>query len=218
MIPKKLVQMCGKHKIISMFEDKESKLKWLSAGRVAACVGGDCEITPNSILFFLGVSEESKDSYFIQYEQEKDLPNTSLAENVERLKYSLNINGDTLQPFATPHGILFVNIKSLAIFADSKEELTYKFTRWNKTPVLLVMEYNSLIGIIPPVMQDYEKLIDFVDKLSYNVDLADRNNFLSLEGKQVSLFDNDIVLYNKAQDNDATELPMRITKATRNKQ
>lgn len=203
MIPKKLVSMCGKRKIISMFEDKESKLKWLSAGNVAACVGGDCEITPNSILFFLGVSEENKDSYFIKYEQEKELPNTDLAETVERLKYSLNINGDTLQPFATSHGILFVNIKSLAIFADSKEEFTYKFTRWNKTPVLLVMEYDTLIGIIPPVTQDYEKLIDFIDKLSYNVDLADRNNFLSVDGKQVSLFDNDIMLYEKSENNDA---------------
>ena len=57
------------------------------------------------------------------------------------------------------------------------------------------MEYNNLIGIIPPVKQDYEKLIEFVDALSNLSSAAERNNFLSVDGKQVSLFDNDITFY-----------------------
>lgn len=141
----------------------------------------------------------------MKYEKEKKLPNDYSAETVQRLTYSLNMNGEPLQPFATQNGILFVRMKALAIFADSKEELIYKFTYWNETPVLLVMEYNNLIGIVPPVKQDYEKLIEFVDALSSLSDLADRNNFLSIDGKQISLFDNDIVLYEKTEDNDAEE-------------
>ena len=195
MILKKLIAMCKKHKIISMFEDSDSKLKWLSAGYIAVCLGGDCTLSPDDILFFLEVPEENKEKYFVEYEKEKDLPDPDKAETVERLQYSLNMNRDTLQPFATQQGILFVRMKILDIFADSKEELIYKFTYWNKTPVLLVMEYNNLIGIIPPVKQDYEKLIEFVDALSNLSSAAERNNFLSVDGKQVSLFDNDITFY-----------------------
>lgn len=188
MIPKKLVAMCGKHKIISMFTDRKSGLKWLSAGSVAACVGIGYEVTPNAVLFFLGVSEEKSDDYSIHYEEEKDMPDICSAQAAEKLKYSLNVNGDTLQPFETPQGILFVNIKSLDIFTDSGGEFEYKFTYWNETPVLLVLEYGILTGIIPPVRPNYESLLEFANVLRYNVDLAYRNDFL-LKNKQIGFFD-----------------------------
>lgn len=202
MILKKLIAMCKKHKIISMFEDSDSGLKWLSAGRVAVCLGGDCALTPDDILFFLEVPEESRDKYYVTYEENKSLPTIHTAETVERLTYSLNMNGEPLQPFATSRGILFVNMKSLAIFADSKEELKYRFTYWNETPVLLVMKYCDLIGIIPPVKQDYEKLLEFTHNLHSLSDLAERSNFLSVDGKQVSLFDNDVTFSDTPQDSE----------------
>lgn len=190
MILKKLIAMCKKNKIISMFEDSQRGLKWLSAGSVAVCLGGDCPFTTDDILFFLEIPEEKKTEYFIKHERDKALPNTAAAEDVERLEYSLNIHGDPLQPFKTSQGILFINMKLLAIFADI-EEVTYKFAYWNNVPVLLVMEYSELKGIIPPMKMDYDKLLDFADELCSLSGFAKSNGFLSIDGKQVSIFDNE---------------------------
>lgn len=193
MIFKKLTSMCKKRKTISMFEDDDNHLKWLSAGAVAVCLGEGCTLSTDDILFFLEVPEERKQRYFVRYEHEKTLPDATAAEDVERLIYNIQTDSKTLQPFKTSMGALLVDVKSLEIFADIKDDVEYKFTYWDNMPVLLVMQWTNIIGIIMPVKQDYKILVNFAADLYDLSSTARDNNFISIDGKQVSLYDDEAV-------------------------
>jgi hypothetical protein len=107
---------------------------------------------------------------------------------VERMRYSLNIEGVTVQPFMLSDGrILWVDMDWLAIFKDESDK-RYKFGMQNGAPVLYVCVNGMLIGIIGAVRINLECVGGFTRALSEGITKSYESGFLD-SGGQMTLMD-----------------------------
>ncbi len=123
MILKKMIDICRKEKYIRVFRDTKSGAKWLSGNSIAGVMDTEAALGAEEILYFMDLPETAAEAvYIMNVPGSLEVPTvTSYDPPLERLQYSLNCDGITIQPFVSEKGILFADIARLAVFSDVGE-------------------------------------------------------------------------------------------------
>lgn len=188
MVLKKMLQLCNREKeIVILYCGCQ---KFLCNGAVAADitrVAPEWDIT--DIIIALDVPEDKVEGYK-QIEKRIDNTPTDLFievndfEQLERLSYSININGVSYQPFRLPDRRLIVaDLELLSIFKDEGIK-TYRFGYIEKEqPTIFVCCDSSCIGLVAPSKIDLSHLKSFADTISAAAESSIKVGFMDAGGQ-----------------------------------
>ena len=190
MILKKMIDICKKEKYIRVFEDAESGAKWLSGESIAGAMETEVELGAEEILYFMDIPETAAESMNVINEPAPlTLPSiTSYDSPLERLQYSLNCKGTTLQPFVSEKGVLFADMSRLSVFSDVDNK-KYYLSKWNNTYCILIYSGVWMAGLVMTVIINVPEMIYFSDKLNETVKQAKRNKFCCAGAEKIDLLD-----------------------------
>lgn len=188
MVLKKMLQLCNREKEIAILYC--GCQKFLCNGEVAADI---TRIAPEwdiaDIIIALDVPEDKAESY---RQIEKRIGTTphdlfievSDFEQLERLSYSININGVSYQPFRLPDRRLIVaDLELLSIFKDEGIK-TYRFGYIEKEkPIIFVCCDSFCVGLVEPSRIDLSHLKSFTDTISDAADNSIKVGFMDAGGQ-----------------------------------
>ena len=185
----KLVKSCKKEKTIRV--EYFGEQKFLSNGSAAAditLIAPDWEVS--DFATSLGLDADMLDGYSTHNGEAHEREEIDIYELpwIERMRYSLNIEGRTVQPFLLSDGrILWVDMDWLAIFKDEKNK-KYKFGMLNNAPALYVCADGMLIGTIAALDVDLCCVGGFTKVLLDGINKSCESGFLD-RGGQMTLLD-----------------------------
>lgn len=188
MIMKKMLQLCNRAKEIAILYCGCQKL--LSNGYVAADI---TKIAPDwdidDIIIALDIPEEKAESYKQIEKRIGETPHDRLIEvsdfeQLERLSYSININGVSYQPFRlSDHRLIVADLELLSIFKDEGIK-TYRFGYIDKEqPIIFVCCDSVCIGLVAPSRIDLSHLKSFADTISDAADNSINVGFMDAGGQ-----------------------------------
>lgn len=190
MVLKKMIDICKKEKYIRVFEDSESGVKWLSGTSIAGVMDTEATLGAEEILYFMDLPETAAEAIHVENEPEPlTVPAvTSSDPPLERLQYSLNCDGITLQPFVSEKGVLFADMSRLAVFSDVDNK-KYYLSKWNDTYCILIYSGVWMAGLVTPMAMNVSEMIYFSGKLHDTVRQARKNKFCCAGMKEIGLLD-----------------------------
>lgn len=191
MILKKMLQFCKKYKTIEM--RYIGNQKFLSCGFAMMNISNIApEWNTQDCAIALDIDEDALDSYTIVQGDEfggvNNVADTYSLIPADRLRYSMNVDGDTLQPFKLSNGnIAFVKMEYLTIFKGENNK-AYKFQVQNESIKMYIFNDGLLIGMINPTKTDMASVYRFAKIITECAKTSFGNKFLDIGG-QVSLED-----------------------------
>ncbi len=189
MILKKMLAICKKNRTVCI--DRCGSQMFLDGG----CCGADItkvapDWTPEDCRIALEIDPEEFENWYTHDAREdgddKGELDMNSYEDLERLRYSLNMDGMSVQPFRTSDGnAIFVNMEYLSPFKDEGLK-TYKFNPETKS--VYICRDSWCIGIVMPLMLDLKTMKDFASQL-FNASANSLKRGLLDSGGQVSFDD-----------------------------
>lgn len=190
MLFKKLVDLCRKKNTIELWQGSDTA--WLSNGEVYAKLGENTDFDFADIICIMEITDEKAETInkLSQNFSKEDLYvfNPRAAEAIKPVRYSINCDGLSLQPFVTSKGIIFLSTKNMSIFRDIGCK-TYYLSEFRGLYIILVAVDNTTIGMIRPHCTDLETMHTFSNEFAHLVTEAYQNNFCDSGEHQYSLLD-----------------------------
>lgn len=178
MLFKKLVELCKKRLTVELWLDRD--ITWLSNGEVYAKLNEDTSFEFSDIICIMELPDEKAECITTSktefLKNEGHIFNPRQAEEIELMRYSINCDGLTLQPFATTKGVLFLPTKHMSIFRDVGCK-TYYLSEFRGGYIVLVAVDNTTIGMIRPHRANLEKMRDFSEGFRTQAAQAYENEF-----------------------------------------
>lgn len=189
MILKNMLAFCKKSKLIKIMYLGD--VKYLSDGYMAAYIGNAApDWTAKDCAIALDLSEDEQEKYALidECKHEHEPVYRDDLEKVEKLQYSLNMDGMPAQPFmCSDRSVFFVNQERIRVFKDEYPK-TYYIGGGKKTPLLYIEVEGRIIGMINPIKTNLEFMNDFVQNLSIGVKNSLEKCFCDAGG-QISITD-----------------------------
>lgn len=188
MVLKKMLQLCNREKEIAILYC--GCQKFLCNGEVAADI---TRIAPGwdiaDIIIALDVPEDKVEGYRQIEKRIGTTPHDLLIEvsdfeQLERLSYSININGISYQPFRlSDRRLIVADLELLSIFKDEGIK-TYRFGYIEKEkPFIFVCCDSVCIGLVIPSKIDLSHLKSFADTISDAADNSIKVGFMDAGGQ-----------------------------------
>ncbi|MCD8391547.1 MAG: hypothetical protein LUD03_06895 [Firmicutes bacterium] len=178
---KGMIGNCKKRKHIEILFYNE--VKFLSDGRSAMCIE---RIAPDwgirDIFTAMDLTEDAQEGFFTRNSETSENVNPDELVRLTRLMYSLNINGEPLQPFLFPDGrVIFVDLELMRVFRDEGNK--EYFCKPNDVPLIFIRADGGLIGTVFPTQVNLESVRMFLGQLAKGVDAAAEAGFLDAGGQ-----------------------------------
>ncbi|MCC8160093.1 MAG: hypothetical protein LIO53_02035 [Oscillospiraceae bacterium] len=160
-----MLKRCKKSKVVRI--EFLGGYKYLSNGFVSACIENSApKWTVDDCIIAIGVTEEEKEKYLITEEEKdngKSFDRDALTQ-IQRMQYSLNVCGTSLQPFILPDDrVMFINMDLLAVF---EKECGKQYLCDMKQPEKLYIASNGfVIGIVMPKELNLGSMEIFISEL-----------------------------------------------------
>ena len=177
----KIIQLCKAAKRITVFNDKDRHIQWISDGSALYPLLKLPRFTQENIFAFFDIHEEKQGKIF--FEERDELPTSvdisdSTKGDVPVVLEGTQIvyNGRTLVPVKGSTGTLLIDKKYLAPF---DEEVTYsERVRENGLPLIVAHEGMFLCGVIIPHTAD-AKLAEWLINIGETLRLNNSDNFIT---------------------------------------
>lgn len=182
----KVIKLCKKNMRIYIFHDTQMNY-WLSCYDVHINLGSAFSASEMDILALLELPPEKEDAVKMETDDELHTMPEPQDNPLERLPYSLNVDGATLQPFKCEYGRVFLDSEHINVFREFNKTgiVTYYLT---DCKTVNVYHNGDLVGVIEPQLIPYSKICSFASKLMKLTFKARKNGFYC-ESEQISLLD-----------------------------
>ena len=177
MILKEMLKLCKKSKRIRFIETENDI--FVSDEYVMANV---TEIAQNwtaeDYATALDLTQDERDNYRIKNTKiDADLCN-EITEEAERMRFSLNIDGEAVQPFILADGrVLFIQCKYHSIFKEEHPK-EYRLGKFEDCVMLYIYVGSRMIGGICPLRIDGGCVKEFARDLLIGAEKAEKEGFL----------------------------------------
>lgn len=167
MVVKKIVQMCKKTGVLSLWDDESKGLQWMGNGYALYPLEQMPYFVPETVCRAYDISEKQAEK--IHFTHNRKLPvglNTGDIDGaetvIEPLKMTLIHSGQMVQPYMTSRGIKFMDMKYMEPIQDEGNSYINVYERFTENGELYfaVKSGMLLVAVIMPISVISQAFID----------------------------------------------------------